>query len=787
MDSRDSSSSVILSPDAAKDSSLSEDAAAISVTSALAKYALSSFQSGKFEECIDILIQLNQKKLNDPKVLHNMAIAEYFKNGCSNSKKLVEDLNSVKKQSEELASAAKEQVEAANPGTNASVSKDQFDSTVTVLNIAVTWFHLHQYTKSLSILEPLFQNIEPLDETIALQICFLLLDIALACRDAVKFFAVFDYMDKAFGGGFGSQDENGSTMQHSNLSKTSSLLSTVASDTLKSDLTAADSSLCEETLDYDNVLAEIEAEKRMKPVGHIPANNLLKTLGERSFSTIDLKLELQLYKVRFLLLTRNLKLAKREVKHAMNIAQKRDSSMALLLKSQLEYAHGNHQKAIKLLLVSGIQKEAGTTGIFNNNLGCIYYQLGKYQSAAVLFSNALRSCSSLRKEKPVKLFSLSQDKSLLITYNCGLLYLACGKPLLAAQCFQKASIVFCKQPLIWLRIAECCMMAFQKGLLEKGNNSADRSEIRLHVIGKGKWRQLMMEENGHVELSGSTQWPKLSLPLARVCLSNGIYLLNESLLNDSKSDVESTLSLGINETKEASSSDHGEASTNSDLKEAKGGMNQDIIQNSLSSFKDIRSLEKQLIKQALLANMAYIELELENPIKALSVANSLLQLPDCSKIYVFLGHIYAAEALCLLNRPVDAGAHLSAYLLGQNDFKLPYAQEDFDPWRMHISSDCEETLDSSTGNARDSVFLKPEEARGALFADLAALLATQGHHDQAKPLITHALALLPNNVQATVTAVYIDLMLGRSQDALARLKQCTRVSFVPGRLEVRAS
>lgn len=597
-------------------------------------------------------------------------------------------------------------------------------------------------------------------------------------------------MDKAFGVGFGSQEENGSTMQLSSnqVSKTSSLLSgSVVSDTLKSDLAAAESSLCEETLDYDNVLAEIEAEKRMKPVGHIPANNLLKTLSERSFSTVDLKLELQLYKVRFLLLTRNLKLAKREVKHAMNIAQKRDSSMALLLKSQLEYAHGNHQKAMKLLVVSGIQKEAGTSAIFNNNLGCIYYQLGKYQASSLLFSKALKSCSSLRNEKPVKTFSLSRNKSLLITYNIGLLYLARGNPLLAAQCFQKAIVVFCRQPLIWLRLAECCMMALRKGLLEEGNTSLDRSEIRVHVVGKGKWRQLMMEENGYVDLAGSTQWPKLSLPLARVCLSNGIYLLNESLLNDSKSDLESTLSVGMNETKEASSADHGEANTNSDLKEAKGGMNQDIIQNSLSAFKDIQSREKQLIKQALLANMAYVELELENPIKALSAANSLLQLPDCSKIYVFLGHIYAAEALCLLNRPVEAGAHLSAYLVGQDDFKLPYAQEDFDQWRMHTSSDGEETLDSSTGNARDSVFLKPEEARGALFADLAALLATQGHHDQAKPMITNALTLLPNNVQATVTAVYIDLMLGRSQDAITRLKQCTRVSFVPGRLEVRAS
>ncbi|KAJ0255035.1 hypothetical protein HA466_0098550 [Hirschfeldia incana] len=776
MDSRDS-----LPSDASRDESIRDDAIVLSVTSALAKDALSYFQSCKFRECIDTLLQLKQKNHNDPKVLHNMAIADYFRGCCSNPKKLLEDLNSVKKQSEEIDLAAKELVEVVNPGSIVNVSKDQFDSTVTNLNIAVTWFHLHQYTKSLSILDPLFKNIEPLDETTALQICFLMLDCALACHDAVKFLDVFGHMIKAFGVCFGSHEEIGSTIQLSSnqVSKTSLLSSSVASDALKSDLTAADSGLCEEHLDEDNVLAEFEAEKRMKLAGHIPANNLLKTLGERSILTIDLKLELQLYKVRVLLLTRNLKLAKREVKHAMNIAQKRDSSMALLLKSQLEYAHGNHMKAIKLLLVSGIQKESRTSGIFNNNLGCIYYQLGKYQAASVLFSKALRSCSSsLRKENSVKLFSLSQDKSLLITYNCGMLYLACGKPLLAAQCFQKSSLVFCRQPLLWLRIAECCIMALQKGLLEEGNTS---SEIRLHVVGKGKWRQLMMEENGFVELAGNdTQWPKLSLSLARVCLSNGMYLLSGSLLNDSKSDLESTLT---NETKEASSSDHGEANTNSELK---GGMNQDIVQNSLSAYKDIRRKENHLIKQALLANMAYVELELENPIKALSAANSLLQLPDCSKIYVFLGHIYAAEALCLLNRPVEAGAHLSPYLLGQEDFKLPFAQEDLDPWRMNMSSDCEETSDASlTRNARDS--LKPEEARGALFANLAALFATQGQHDQARPFITHALTLLPNNVQATLTAVYIDLMSSRKQDAIARLKQCTRVSFVPGRFEVRSS
>ncbi|XP_019094843.1 PREDICTED: CCR4-NOT transcription complex subunit 10-like [Camelina sativa] len=626
-------------------------------------------------------------------------------------------------------SSTEDQAEAANPGTNVYLSKyHQFDTTVTILNIAVTWFHLHQYTKSLSILESLFQNMEPLDDTIALRICFLLLDIALACRDAVKFLYAFGYIDKVYG--FGSQEENGSTVQ---------LSSTQVSS--------------EENLGYDNVIAEIEVERRMK----LLAKKILPTLGERSFSTVDPKLELQLYKVRFLLLTRNLRLAKREVEHAMNIAQIRDSSMALLLKSQLEYAHGNHQKVLELL---GVSEEADTSGIFKNNLGCIYYQLGKYHASAALFSKALRNCSSLRKVKP---FSLSQDKSLLITYNCGLLHLAWGKPLIAAQCFQKASPVFGRQPLLWLRLAECCIMALQKVLLEEGNTSFDRSKIRLHVAGKGKWRHLMMEETGYKELAGSTLWEKLSLPLARVYLSNGIYLLNESLSNDSKSDLESTLFVGMNLESTlfvGMNETHGEANTNSD---------------SLSAFKDICRREKQLIKQALLANMAYVELELENPIKALSAATSLLQLQDCSNINVFLGHVYAAEALCLLNRPTEACTHLSGYLLlEQNDFKLPYAQEDFDLWRMHTSSDCDETLDLSTETA-----LKPEEARGVLFANFAALLATQGDHDQAKLFVTRALNLLPNNVQATVTAVYIDLMLGgRSQDALARLKKCSHVSFV---------
>ena len=58
----------------------------------------------------------------------------------------------LQKQSEQLSSAAKDKVEAANPGTNVSVSKDHFDRTVTTLNIVCSdvfpWFFESQLCHS---------------------------------------------------------------------------------------------------------------------------------------------------------------------------------------------------------------------------------------------------------------------------------------------------------------------------------------------------------------------------------------------------------------------------------------------------------------------------------------------------------------------------------------------------------------------------------------------------------------------------------------------------------------
>ncbi|KAK8595680.1 hypothetical protein V6N13_000376 [Hibiscus sabdariffa] len=848
MDSRDSSSPSAPNPDGSAD----DNEGGLPVTAALAKEAALHFQSRKFAECIDVLNQLKVKKEDDPKVLHNIAIVEYVRDGCSDPKKLLEALNNVKR-CEELAHASGEQVESGSSSGNkftldskgsgttiqqfssdsaGIVYKHEFDTSVAALNIAVIWFHLHEHSKALSILEPLYQNIEPIDETTALHICLLLLDVVLACHDASKSADVLNYLEKAFGIGNVSQGENGNTgtQQSTNLVGKSSSVpsSTFVSDASSSDLAASVNAsenplsrdLSEDRLNEMFSTLDIGGQNLARSAGITSANDHPRITVDRSISGVDLKLKLQLYKVRFLLLTRNLKLAKREVKHAMNIARGRDSSMALLLKAQLEYTHGNHRKAIKLLMASSTRTDAAISSMFNNNLGCIYYKLGKYHTSAVFFSKALGICSSLQKEKPLKLLTFSQDKSLLITYNCGLQYLACGKPILAARCFQKACLIFYKRPLLWLRLAECCLMAVEKGLVKGSQTPSDRSEIRVNVIGKGRWRKLLIEygisRNGHVDSIEKNDWalgghgqPKLSLPLARQCLYNALHLLNCSEWSNSKSVLPSNSSLEESEPSDGSSYKNpihkklsgsnsmaptmlvGLVNSNGDLKEPKGGANQEIVQNSVSYYEDIRGRENQMIKQALFANLAYVELELHNPLKALSAALSLLELPGCSRIYIFLGHVYAAEALCLLNKPKEAAEHLAIYLSGDNNVESPFRQEDCEQWQVEKPVDCEEpnggaaaAKNPSHESLRECMFLKPEEARGTLYANLAAVCAIQGELERAHHFVTQALSLVPNSSEAGMTAIYVDLMLDKSEAALSKLKHCRNVRFVPSSLQL---
>ncbi|KAI7728565.1 hypothetical protein M8C21_001083 [Ambrosia artemisiifolia] len=608
-----------------------------------------------------------------------------------------------------------------------------------MFNIAVMLYHLHEYEKCFSILENLYQSIEPIDERVAHHVCLLLLDVSLVCHHASRAADVISYFERVGGNNLVSQGDSGNVPPQQLTNLVTKSISAPSNVMLSSD--------------------------------PINSDQIVSTNGPESPLSW---LKVHLYKVWILILTRNLKAAKREVKMAMNIARGKDYSLALFLKSQLEYARNNHRKAIKLLMASVSQTETGTSALYYNNLGCIYYQLGKYQTSAVFFSKALGNCSPQRKEKPMKLLSYSQDKSVLFAYNCGLLYLASGKPVLAVRCFQQAGSVFFKRPLLWLRIAECCIMFSEK-----------KSDIDVKIVGRGKWRQLVIEywnSRNMVQLD-----PNLSLMFSKSCLLNALHLLdcpyeNLNLQPNSNTYGSDQLGAGL-----------GQVTSNGEAKETKVGNSSGnpnpLLQSSVNEYEGLCGKENQKILQAVLADLAYVYLELGNAVKALAAAKCLLRLPECSRVYAFLGNIYAAEAYCLLNQPKLASEHLSSFISGQNSSNtdLPYTQEDCNIWQTRKTVDLDEPnsnnapmLDQALPQGgSDSWFLKPEEARGVLLADMAAISAAEGDMERAYEAVTLALSLLPNNPEAVLTATYIDLVRGNTQGAVLRLKQCSRVRFLP--------
>ncbi|GAB2289177.1 hypothetical protein Dimus_023480 [Dionaea muscipula] len=228
----------------------------------------------------------------------------------------------------------------------------------------------------------------------------------------------------------------------------------------------------------------------------------------------------------------------------------------------------------------------------------------------------------------------------------------------------------------------------------------------------------------------------------------------------------------------------GLVNSNGDIKDQRGGTSvSPATAASISDYEDILRGERQMIMQAVLVDLAFTELELGNSLKALSTALSLLDLPQCSKMHAFLGHIYAAEALCYLNRPKEAAEHLSTYLIGGNNIELPYTKEDCEQWQIKRSTDTEDLNMVSKivpdEGQEDFMFLKPDEARGSLYTNLAAVLSMQGDLEQASSCANLALSIMPDSLEAILMTVYLDLKRGSTEEAIAKLKRCSHVSFRP--------
>ncbi|GFY80888.1 tetratricopeptide repeat (TPR)-like superfamily protein [Actinidia rufa] len=265
-------------------------------------------------------------------------------------------------------------------------------------------------------------------------------------------------------------------------------------------------------------------------------------------------------------------------------------------------------------------------------------------------------------------------------------------------------------------------MPLEKGLL--------KSEVKVRAIRNGKWRQLAIEDGNSQSKYSNSSFPQRSFEEgneSREAASSKITNSKSSSVGDSKA---SNLA-------------------NGDAKDQKCVNSPNpTLQSSILEYEDICRRENKMIKQALLADLAYVELELGNS----KYSNS--SFPQRS----FEG---------LVNDKMSLG--------NSRMFQNIYFSD------QYICSGVSLPTKPAKGSSRafDTAFLKPEEARGTLYANLAALSAVKGDLEWAHCYSIQALSTVPNSAESALTAIYVDIMTGKSQKALTKLKQCSRVRFLP--------
>lgn len=359
--------------------------------------------------------------------------------------------------------------EAAQDGDYGSYKEDTDVASHTSYNEAVIQFQMKQYGKALSLLERLFHRIEPIEEHLAVRICFLLLDVYFALQLPDKAVIVVAYLDKAL---TAEKERSG-----------------VKTDPENPEGAAPEDPPSEELL---TKALTLDTE------GDEPTHEPKYKLSLDSFTLL-----LHYYKAQLHLLNKSMKSSKREIKSALATAAQGTgtgggNSPGLFLKSNLEYVRENYRKSIKLL--HGCRKGGGPENqvLYLNNMGCAHFRMGKHNAASFYFLKALRENNAIQAQGQrgrVELPTHAKDRGPSVQYNLGLQLLLVEQPEHAFACFQEASLMFYNRPRLWLRMAECCVSAHVHALAstEKANS---KSDVVRSVVGDGRARRVVLPTGG---------------------------------------------------------------------------------------------------------------------------------------------------------------------------------------------------------------------------------------------------------------------------------------------------
>ena len=646
----------------------------------LARNALIEFESARYDACLNSLSTLEGLRPKDVKVMHNKAVAEFYKSGCEKTDDLLKAFNNVKKKMKSLE-------------TETNSEATDVDRAILLYNKAVYCFYVKKYVEALENLVRLSKIVESLDKNLAQNVCFLLVEVCLITYQTEQATSVLNSLEKLLYEP-AKQPENGNE------------------DGVK------------------------------KPESDIPKPDDQQ------------KLRLHKYRARVHLLQKSIKACKKEIKTIMNVNNM--DTEGLFIKSNFEYVRHNERKAVKILNSASKENQVLKTGecvsaMYFNNLGCLHFQMQKYNLASFYFrraiaenEKALALIGTADKSNPLNsrpLCTLSLNCRYHLLYNLGVQMLHDGRPLVAFECLIESVQVYQSNPRLWLRLAECCIMAYQMSPTEeKTVDHVKKSDLVHSVVGTGPFRKIVLAtplENGSKNSpssgSHSAAMPACNLHFGLLCLRNGLVLIPENL------------------TAFLSEKDSTDADGNSPENETSSYASTSI---PAAPSAPVKGQEIQQLKNSLLAGISYVSLVLGDYVLSLEHAQTLLSQPKLCGSLSFLGHMYAGEAMIQLGRIPEAISHLSPdnisgiTSLGSND--------------------------QTTGSAVSQFPQSVAEARTTFLINLAGAHCLREEFDKAKKCLYQASSLanlkdLPP--QTVALAIYIELQLGNPRGALQIIKR----------------
>ncbi|XP_063704353.1 CCR4-NOT transcription complex subunit 10 [Culicoides brevitarsis] len=314
----------------------------------------------------------------------------------------------------------------------------------------------------------------------------------------------------------------------------------------------------------------------------------------------------------------------------------RETAEYCILKAHKYYLGHDYQMAAKEMAktfknepITMLKQGEDQNVCIANNMGLIHFNVRHFALAARFFQNSLKfdqaGCDEVAKslKNQLPLYCVGATKRTEILYNLGLSLLHLERPKHAFECFLVPLQSYQNNPRLWLRLAESCIMVHRQALKEK-----EPKHIVSEVIGSGAHRKYILSPAISKYIPNAHQSfaiPSPTIEFANLCLRNAQTLIehHSNVLKSMKKQPE-TIDEGI--------------------------------PCDPSRPLTLEAFEK--LKIAVLSAYSYVLLSIGDYIMALKYAKELLNLENVPESYVVLGHLYAAEALIMMNKPAEACMYL---------------------------------------------------------------------------------------------------------------------------------